>query len=78
MSLSPSRRQFLRSAAGGAILGMTDLRFASQLPSVSAEEAKLKPEVVRLRPEIEPLVRFLEETPREKLVDETIARIKRG
>lgn len=78
MSSSTSRRQFLCSAAGGAILGFADLRFAAQLPRVSAEEAKLKPEVVRLRPEIEPLVRFLEETPREKLVDETIARIKRG
>lgn len=78
MSPSPSRRQFLGSAAGAAFLGMADWRFAAQLPSVSAEEAQLKPEVVRLRSEIEPLVRFLEETPREKLVDETIARIKRG
>ena len=78
MSASASRRHFLRSAAGGAILGLADLRFGSQLPGVSADEAKLKPEIVRLRPEIEPLVRFLEETPREKLVDETIARIKRG
>ena len=77
MSTSSSRRQFLGSAAGAAILGMVDLRFA-QLPGVSAQEAKLKPDVVRLRPEIEPLVRFLEETPRERLVDETIARIKGG
>src|SRR4029077_5774488 len=78
MSLSPSRRQFLRSAAGGAILGLADLQFVAQLPSVSAQEARLKPDVVRLRPEIEPLVRFLEETPREKIIDETVARIKRG
>lgn len=78
MSSSPSRRQFLRSAAGGAIFGLADLQFVAQLPSVSAQEAKLKPDVVRLRPEIEPLVRFLEETPREKIVDETVARIKRG
>src|SRR5438874_13239894 len=75
---SRSRRQFLQTAAGGAFLSLADLRFVSQLPRVSADEARLKPEVVRLRPEIEPLVRFLEETPREKLVDETIARIKGG
>ena len=31
--------------------------------AVSAEEAKLDPKVVRLDPEIEPLVRLLEETP---------------
>ncbi len=78
MSTSPSRRQFLRTAAGGAILGMADLQFAGQLPRVSADEAQLKPNVVRLRPEIEPLVQFIEETPREKIVDEAIARIKRG
>jgi hypothetical protein len=78
MSGFSSRRHFLRSAAGATILGMADLRFCSQLPSVSADEAKLKPDVVRLRPEIEPLVQFLEETPRERIVDETIARIKRG
>src|SRR5438874_13324299 len=75
---SRSRRQFLQTAAGGAFLSLADLRFVSQLPRVSADEAKLKPDVVRLRPEIEPLVRFIEETPRERLVDETIARIKRG
>src|SRR6185295_6087430 len=49
-----------------------------QLPGVSVAEAQVKPDLVRLRPEIEPLVRFLEETPREKLIDETIARIKQG
>lgn len=78
MSRSHSRRQFLQSAAGGTILGLADLNLVSQLPRISADEVKLKPDVVRLRPEIEPLVRFIEETPRERLTDETIARIKRG
>jgi hypothetical protein len=78
MSSSGSRRQFLQTAAGAAAIGLADLRFISKLPAVSADEAQSKPDVVRLRPEIEPLVRFLEETPREKLVDETIARIKGG
>jgi hypothetical protein len=75
---SSSRRRFLQGAASGAILGLADLNFVSQLPQVSADEAQFKPDVVRLRPEIEPLVRFIEETPREKLIDETIARIKHG
>ncbi|MGE5193428.1 MAG: hypothetical protein ACM3U2_13115 [Deltaproteobacteria bacterium] len=75
---SPSRRQFLQTAAGGALLGLTDMQFIAQLPGVSAAEADVKPDIARLRPEIEPLVHFLEETPREKLIDETIARIKRG
>src|SRR5262245_5120825 len=75
---SGSRRSFLQSAAGAAVVGLADLGFVSKLPVVSADEARPKPEITRLRPEIEPLVRFLEETPREKLIDETIARIKRG
>ncbi len=78
MSSSSSRRHFLRAAAGSSIIGLSDLQLFSRLPSVSAAETRLRPDVVRLRPEIEPLVSFLEETPREKLVDETIARIKRG
>jgi hypothetical protein len=75
---SSNRRQFLQTATGGALLGLTNLQFVSQLPGVSAAEAEVKPDIARLRPEIEPLVRFIEDTPREKLIDETIARIKRG
>src|SRR5262245_12472271 len=75
---SSNRRQFLQTATGGALLGLTNLQFVSRLPGVSAAEVEVNPEITRLRPEIEPLVRFLEETPREKLIDETIARIKRG
>jgi hypothetical protein len=73
-----SRRQFLQTLTGGSLLGMADLQLFSQLPGVRADEAKLKPDIVRLQPEIEPLVRFLEETPREKIVEESIARIKAG
>src|SRR5262249_57404591 len=64
--------------AGGALQGLTDLQFLGDLPGVTLAQAQAKSEAVRLRPEMEPLVRFLEETPREKLIDETIARIKRG
>src|SRR5207247_3329183 len=35
-------------------------------------------DVVRFNPEIEPLVRFLEDTPREGLLEEVGAKIKRG
>ena len=52
--------------------------FLSRLGAVSAAEAKLEPKVVRLRPEIEPLVRLLEETPRDRLLEEVAQRIQRG
>ncbi len=55
-----------------------DLGFLSRLRPVSADEAKLDPKVVRLQPEIEPLVRLLEDTPRQRLLEEVAGRIKKG
>src|SRR5437667_7064872 len=79
MNAATTRRHFLKTAAGtGALLGLGDLGFLSQLRPVSAAEAKLEPDIVRFDPEIEPLVRFLEDTPRERLLEEVAARIKRG
>ncbi|MGQ0634776.1 MAG: hypothetical protein ACT4QC_09205 [Planctomycetaceae bacterium] len=73
-----TRRTFLQTAATGALLGLPDWPALSTLPAVAADEARLKPDLVTLRPEIEPLVRFLEETPRERLVDETVFKVKQG
>ena len=74
-----SRRTFLRSSAGiSALASLGDLGFLAQLPSVSAAEAKLEPRMVRLHPEIEPLVRLLENTPRERVLEEVASKIKRG
>src|SRR4051794_15516670 len=79
MSIRTDRRSFLRaSATGGALLGLGDLGFLSRLRPVSADEATLDPKVVRLQPEIEPLVRLLEETPRERLLEEVAARVRKG
>jgi len=64
--------------SGAALLGLGELPFLRQLGRVSAEEAVLPPGVVRLRPEIEPLVRLLEETPRGRLLEEVAGRIRRG
>lgn len=73
------RRRFLQSAASGsALMGLGDLAFLSRLRPVSAEEARLDPGVVRLRPEIEPLVRLLEETPRDRLLEEVAHRLRKG
>ena len=79
MSMRTDRRRFLqRRAAGAALAGLGDLGFLSRLRPVSADEAKLDPKVVRLQPEIEPLVRLLEDTPRERLLEEVAGRIKKG
>jgi hypothetical protein len=74
-----SRRDALKQgAAAGVLLGLGDLAFLSKLNPVSAAETAVDAKTVRLRPEIEPLVRLLEETPRDRLLEEFAARIERG
>ena len=73
----PSRRGFLY-ASTGALAAVADLSFMRGLPIVSAAEANVEPHIVRLQPEIEPLVRLLEETPRDRLLEEVAGHIKSG
>ena len=73
------RRSFLgATVSAGLIAAAGDLGFLARLPSVSAEDAALEPKMVRFRPEIEPLVRLLEDTPRERVLEEVAARIRGG
>ena len=72
---SPDRRSFLASSAA---LGAGSLAFLNGLPAVAADEAKLDPNLVRLDSEIDPLVRLLEETPRQKVLEEVGQRVKTG
>src|SRR5712691_7232535 len=75
----PTRRQFLKTAVvAGATAGLGDFSFLRGLPRVAAEEARLDSKMVRFHPDIEPLVRFLEETRRERLLEEVGARIRHG
>ena len=79
MSNALSRRSFLQNAAmAGTFVGAGDFSFLSTLPPVSAAEMSVDAETVRLTPELEPLVRLLEDTPRERLLEEVAARIRRG
>ncbi|GIW95872.1 MAG: hypothetical protein KatS3mg110_3913 [Pirellulaceae bacterium] len=74
-----TRRGFLRAAAvGGALAGMGDLAFLKNLRPVRADEAKLDPNKVRLSSDIEPLVRLLEETPRNRVIEAFANEIRRG
>jgi len=73
------RREFLqRVAAAGAAVGLSDLSFLMRLPPVSAAELQPLPGVVPLHPDIEPLVRLLEDTPRERLLEEVAVRVRGG
>jgi hypothetical protein len=79
MTCHVTRRGFLRTAAsGGAWLGLGGCGRLSTLRASLAVEPMAATGVVALPPDIEPLVRLLEETPRERLLEEIAARIHRG
>ncbi len=77
MPYSQSRRRFIRNLGqtGGLLAG------ASLLPAfqpLSADETNLDPSVVRFHPDCESLVRVIEETPRQKLLEDIGGRVKSG
>ncbi len=69
-----TRRRFLEATAGGlglqAVLG--------SLGTLSAQEVQIDGGIARFADDIEPLVQFLENTPRNRVVEETAQRIKGG
>ena len=72
------RRLLATGLATGAAISLGDLGFLSHLNPVSAAEASLDAGTVRLDSGIGATVRLLEETPRDKLLEEIAARIRRG
>ena len=79
MFIPSNRREFLRcTAAAGAAAGFFDLASLVRLPPVSAAELQPLPGVVALQADIEPLVRLLEDTPRERLLEVVAARVQGG
>ena len=73
------RRRFLTTAASaGLALGLDPGGLFPGLPRLAAEDVALGAGAVRFSPEIEPLVRLLEDTPRERLLEEAGALVKNG
>jgi hypothetical protein len=74
-----SRRTFLReSAAIGALAGLGNLDFLAKLAPVSAAETQLPKHALGLQPDVAPIVRLIEETPREDLLEVIAKRISGG
>jgi hypothetical protein len=81
MSADLSRRDFVSNTLQvGAVAGIVDLSFLHNLPKAVAVAPMPmdKPAVVRLANDIEPLVRLIEETPRESLLEKVAQRIRKG
>jgi hypothetical protein len=78
MSARSNRRDFLRTAAAGSLVGLGDLAFLSRLRPVTADETHLDPNLVQLELGIQPLVRLIEDTPRDRLLEEVGHQVKNG
>ena len=75
MFSSLSRRDFVKA---GAVAALGDFAFLNNLTPVSAADAKVSPGMVQLNPDIEPLVRLIEDTDRSELLELVASRIRRG
>ncbi len=76
---SHNRRDFLTNAARvGVLAGLGDFAFLRGLPPLSAEQVRVQPNRVQFSADIEPLVRMLEETPRNRIIEETAGRVRAG
>jgi hypothetical protein len=72
-----TRRDFLStSVKAGAAVGLAELAVFNSLPAVA--DAYVKPTTVQCSSDIEPLIRLIEDTARPKILEETVARIKKG
>src|SRR6516225_7485588 len=79
MTHQQTRRQFLQGAATtGAAFGLGDLAALAPLGPAKADEAKVTPDLVRFSPEIEPVVRLIEQTPRDKCIAVMVEQLKKG
>jgi len=79
MNNQASRRTFLRSGVAlGALAGFGNLDFLAKLAPVSAAETQLPKHALGLQPDVAPIVRLIEETPREDLLEVIAKRINGG
>jgi hypothetical protein len=74
-----NRRNFVKGAlSAGALAGLGDFSFLGRLPCIEAADGTVAPATVQFSPEVEPLVRLIEETPREKLLEVSAAKVREG
>ncbi len=73
------RRRFLRSASAlGLGAGLGDWARLQTITPASAAAMTVGTEAVQFRPEIEPVVRWIEQTPRERILDVAVGHLKDG
>jgi hypothetical protein len=79
MSSRMNRREFVAGAAAlGAVGGLGDFGFLGNLPPLSAAQVQVNPNLVQLNADIEPVVRFIETTARNQLIEQAANRVRNG
>ncbi len=73
-----TRRHFVTAAAGGALAGLGDFSFLASLPRLEGAVAPTLPHRVQVSSDLEPLVKLIEDTPRNRLLEKVGDRIKDG
>ncbi len=73
------RRRFLQAASAlGLGVGLGRLPGLDSITTARAADLKVGPDAVRFRPEIEPVVAWIEETPRERILEVAVQKLKDG
>ena len=79
MSSPMNRRDFVRgSIQASSVAALGSFRFLKQWPALSAAEVQVPRAMVQLAPDIEPLVRLIEDTARDRLLEAVAQRIRQG
>ena len=74
-----SRRRFVTGAVqGGVLAGLADFSFLDSLPPAGALGPPALPRVTSVASDIEPLVRLIEDTPRNALLEKVADQIRKG
>jgi hypothetical protein len=74
-----NRRRFVtRSLQAGAVAALGDFSFLHGLPAPAADNTNAARRLAPLSSEIEPLVRVIEDTPRDKLMERIVAEVHKG
>lgn len=72
------RRDFLMGLGGSVVTGTAAWQALQSLVPAKAEELQVTPNIVQFRPEMEDVVRWIEKTPRDRILEEAVAQLKAG
>src|SRR5262245_44239147 len=73
-----ARREFLQTLGGSVVAGTSAWAALQSLVPAKASEVAISPDVVQFNAEMEPVVRWIEETPRDRVLQVASEKLKAG